>query len=104
VVAVSLDKDGGIAGPPKTDPPITVGFAAEPFTYGDDPVFDDYWDSCFDGDWTDCDELYLQSPVGSDYEWFGATCGDIVEASDLFCEEQFTLDFGVVITTPFVTD
>jgi hypothetical protein len=47
-----------------------------PFGYGDDPELDALWDACADGDWAACDELYWSSPVSSDYEAFGASCGD----------------------------
>jgi hypothetical protein len=45
-------------------------------SYGDDPTFDALQDSCADGDMVACDRLYLDSPVGSGYETFGATCGE----------------------------
>jgi hypothetical protein len=43
--------------------------------YGDDASLDRLWELCADGDWDACDELYWESPVGSGYETFGATCG-----------------------------
>jgi hypothetical protein len=46
-----------------------------PWTYGDDPGLDALWDGCEAGDAAACDELYAISPVGSDYEAFGSTCG-----------------------------
>ncbi len=48
----------------------------EPDAYGDDSTLDRLWDRCADGDWDACDELYWDSPLGSRYEDFGATCGD----------------------------
>lgn len=69
-------------------PPTTI---PEPYTFGDDIELDDLWDSCAEGDWTDCDELYQQAPVGSDYEWFGATCGYLVDDDGLPCEEAVEL-------------
>jgi hypothetical protein len=50
-----------------------------PWTYGDDADLDDLWDSCAEGDWSDCDELYAQSASGSGYEWFGGTCGGLAD-------------------------
>ena len=44
--------------------------------YGDDPTLDALQDSCAAGDMVACDRLYLDSPVGSGYETFGATCGE----------------------------
>jgi S1-C subfamily serine protease len=45
------------------------------WTYGDDPELDGLWDACEDGDLEACNELYWRSPVGSEYEAYGATCG-----------------------------
>jgi hypothetical protein len=46
-----------------------------PYAYGDDPALDALWDDCAAGDDAACDELYRVSPVGSEYEEFGDTCG-----------------------------
>lgn len=53
--------------------------------YGHDAVLDRLWDRCDAGDGEACDRLFEQSPVGSEYEEFGLTCGnrDLV----LDCEE-----------------
>src|SRR5262245_11831226 len=45
-------------------------------SYGDDPALDALWDACDGGDGQACDDLYWQSPVGSEYEAFGNTCGE----------------------------
>lgn len=45
-------------------------------TYGDDPDLDALWDDCDAGDDFACDDLYVRSPIGSDYESFGSTCGE----------------------------
>jgi hypothetical protein len=50
--------------------------------YGTDPILDTLWDWCDDGAMWACDELYLVSIGGTDYEWFGATCGDRVDTDD----------------------
>lgn len=42
-----------------------------PMVYGDDPYFDRLWDECEAGDYDACDELYWESPIGSDYEQYG---------------------------------
>ncbi len=44
--------------------------------YGDDADLDRLWDACAAGDALSCDDLYLESPVGSEYEEYGDTCGD----------------------------
>ncbi|WP_299036073.1 hypothetical protein [uncultured Pseudokineococcus sp.] len=58
--------------------------------YGDNPDLDALWDACEDGDGTACDDLYLQSALGSGYEGFGYTCGERLgeaEERPLSCEE-----------------
>jgi len=45
--------------------------------YGDDPALDALWDDCAAGDYEACDDLYWQSPIGSAYEGYGATCGEL---------------------------
>ncbi|WP_155855259.1 hypothetical protein [Actinotalea ferrariae] len=52
-----------------------TGVAGDPTTYGDDPTLDALWDDCQGEDWGACDELFRVSPVGSEYEAFGDTCG-----------------------------
>ncbi len=44
-------------------------------SYGDDPELDALHDRCADGDGQACDDLFYQSPLGSEYEEFGNTCG-----------------------------
>lgn len=44
-------------------------------SYGDDPELDALWDACEGGDAVACDDLYLQSPIGSEYEEFGRVNG-----------------------------
>jgi S1-C subfamily serine protease len=48
-----------------------------PDSYGDDPYFDGLWDACAGGNMAACDDLYFESPLNSNYEHFGATCGGI---------------------------
>ena len=62
---------------PTPPPPPAPAPAAEPFTYGDDPYLDRLWDDCSAGDMLACEDLYWESPVGSEYEDFGwnATMG-----------------------------
>jgi len=45
-------------------------------SYGDDPVLDALYDKCQAGDFQACDDLYMQSGFGTEYETFGDTCGD----------------------------
>jgi hypothetical protein len=56
------------------DPPAAVT------TIPDDDVdtfLADLEAGCAVGIWSDCDSLYWLSDVGSEAEWFGATCGGI---------------------------
>jgi hypothetical protein len=57
----------------------TVGAGDLPFGPGDDPDLDRAYTACDDGDFQACDELWSTSPSGSDYEAFGATCGDHIQ-------------------------
>lgn len=50
--------------------------SAGPQSYGDDPYLDRLQDACAAGDGGACDDLYSESPFGSDYEDFGEDCGD----------------------------
>ncbi len=50
--------------------------SGEPWDYGDDPDLDALWDGCSAGDMADCDELYFDTPIGSEYEAYGSTCGN----------------------------
>ena len=57
-----------------------------PDTLGDDSSLDQLWRKCEGGSGSDCDELFRQAPVGSDYEQFGVSCGrrdDVLNCSEL---------------------
>jgi hypothetical protein len=64
------------------------GTGDEPMSYGEDPELDALWDACADGDGAACDELYYISPVNSDYEEFGNTCGGRFEPFEVICEDE----------------
>jgi hypothetical protein len=49
------------------------------WTYGDDPGLDDLWDRCNGEDFDACIELFEISPIGSEYETWGGSCGGRVE-------------------------
>jgi len=42
---------------------------------GADSALDELWVACAGGDGEACDDLYIKSPIDSDYEVFGFTCG-----------------------------
>jgi len=65
---------------------------ASPDGLGDDPVLDQYAQSCHDGDMNACDTLYNDSDVGSAYETYGGTCGGRQPASNsdvVYCTDAF---------------
>ena len=57
-------------------------------SYGDDPALDALWDACAAGDGEACDDLYFQSPIGSEYEEFGDTCGGRFPPGAVFCANE----------------
>ena len=57
-------------------------------SYGSDPLLDFLWIECEAGDFASCDDLYLESPPGSEYEEFGVTCGGR-SAADGDCVVRF---------------
>ena len=55
---------------------LSVGAADNaPQTFGDSDPLDQLWRDCEAEDFVGCDILNLASPVGTDYEAFGQTCG-----------------------------
>ena len=68
----------------------SLAFADGPYTLGDDPTLDRLWTSCADGSGAACNDLFEQSPVGSDYEQFGVSCGnrdDVLDCAELDGED-----------------
>ena len=76
---VVLNGGGGAA------PDDSLAFTEGPDTLGDDPTLDALWRSCEEGSGAACDQLFTEAPTGSDYEWFGVSCGDRDEI--LHCSE-----------------
>ena len=73
------------------DPDELFGSGLLPgFTYGDNEALDVLWDDCADGDGAACDQLYSTSEVESEYEFFGATCGErfTLAQAPIFCEGE----------------
>lgn len=50
--------------------------ASGPVGFGDDAGLDILWLACEAGEGAACDELFERSPVGSEYELFGVSCGN----------------------------
>ena len=69
-----------------SDPDIVTPEGAD--TYGDDADLDALWDLCEFGDGAACDELYFISPVGSEYENFGNTCGYRFAPDEVYCADE----------------
>ena len=60
----------------ETFPPELLSGDLEPgHAYGDNPRLDALWDGCAAGVYDDCDTLYFISEIGSEYEYFGDSCG-----------------------------
>jgi hypothetical protein len=66
------------------------------FTFGDNNDLDKLWRECERGAWASCDDLYFQSDPDSDYEYFGATCGDLFVDPELWCDQQRNIDEGLI--------
>jgi hypothetical protein len=58
------------------DEDLEDDFATGPFDYGDDAALDRLYDQCERGIMVKCDKLFIESPEDSEYEWWGATCGN----------------------------
>jgi hypothetical protein len=77
----SSDVGGGI--PAASVPPDGLG---------DDPILDQFAQSCYDGDMDACDTLYNESEVGSTYETYGGTCAgrqSINNSDVVYCTDAF---------------
>ena len=55
--------------------------SGEASSYGDDPILDELWDACEGGDFEACDELWWDTPIGSEYELFAESCGGRTDES-----------------------
>ncbi|MBA3606648.1 MAG: hypothetical protein H0W46_11895, partial [Acidimicrobiia bacterium] len=63
----------------------------DPDGLGDDPTFNALAQDCYDGDMNACDELYNESPLGSDYEAYADTCAGRQPANtDVYCVDAFS--------------
>lgn len=79
-----------------TEPPQ----GGEPGHLGDDPALDQLAAQCFDGDLDACDDLYFESPLGSEYERYGSTCGDRNEETSGGCTVQYAGEDTAAGDTP----
>ena len=60
------------------------------WTFGDDAYLDDLSTLCWEDDMQACDDLYWDSLADSDYEYTGATCGEIGAFEEGTCTERFS--------------
>lgn len=65
--------------------------APTPGAYGSDPRLDGLYDECAAGDESACEDLYWESPVGSEYEAFAEENADI-EDGEISESDQENVD------------
>lgn len=58
--------------PPTVTLPEDFDVFEDGFTFGDNAFLDELWLDCEFGIFEACEDLYFESEVGSEYEWFGA--------------------------------
>jgi hypothetical protein len=70
--------------------------AQSPSALSGDAEFEDLAADCEDGDLAACDDLYAVTPIDSDFEAYGQTCGGRipVEAKDLLISSSCETDYG----------
>jgi hypothetical protein len=92
----AADELPGLAAAPTSSAPSTTAAAGEGLGHsraaldvlGDDPALDALAVACFNDDLGSCDDLYVDSPGGSLYEAYGATCGARVDQpTNLLCAD-----------------
>jgi hypothetical protein len=86
----TTDDDGGEFDP---DARAELPDGQQPGDLGDGPAFDALAESCFDGDMAACDILYLETPVDSNSEAYGDTCGGREEEADSSADCSTTYDW-----------
>jgi len=78
---------------PGSDPATSdeAGEPTSPDGLGSDPAMDELAQSCFDGDFVACDDLFWESPVDSAYEDYASMCGGRFPEPDHsgLCESTF---------------
>lgn len=57
-------------------------------SYGSDSYLDLLWDLCEAGDFASCDDLYLEAPRNTEYEYLGDSCGYRNEPAG-YCESIY---------------
>ncbi|WP_229023184.1 DUF2510 domain-containing protein [Actinomarinicola tropica] len=72
-----MSLSGGAGGSGGTGEDGELSGILEGQTYGDNPILDELWDECEDGDLEACNDLYMHSEFGSEYEAFGLNDGEL---------------------------
>ncbi len=76
--------------------PLMVGEEPQPaMIFGDDDKLDELWLSCEAGSGLACDHLFAQSPIGSQYERFGVSCGE--RPTVLHCQAELDEPLDVFV-------
>lgn len=87
--AVEEERESNSESEPEPEPEQEEEDTPAHGTYGSDAGLDRLYDQCEDGDMQACDDLYLDSPLGSEYETFGDTCGGRQNANTgVWCAED----------------
>ena len=63
--------------------PVQLHAPVAPAGLGRDPVLDAHAESCFNGDYGRCDDLFAEARPLSDYERYGVTCAGRVKPYDV---------------------
>ena len=61
---------------------VLVGVGDDPAGLGNDAFLNELANQCAQGDMLDCDILYAEAEIGSEYERFGGSCGGRVRTED----------------------
>jgi hypothetical protein len=81
---------GGDSGGSTGSAPTATSAPVPPGNLGDDPdgTFAPLAQDCFNGDYQACDQLWITTPVGSDWEQYAGTCAGRVGYESGTCESR----------------
>ncbi len=81
--------------PAATGPTMVGEEPQPPMVFGDDARLDELWLACEAGSGLACEHLFAQSPIGSQYERFGVSCGE--RPTVLYCQAELDEHHGVLV-------
>ncbi len=90
--AAQPEERGPVAG---TGPTMVGEELQPPMVFGDDGGLDELWLACEAGSGLACDHLFAQSPIGSQYERFGVSCGE--RPTVLHCQAELDEHLGIFV-------